>query len=138
MKLRAAPLTIIFITLVIDVIGIGLVFPIVPKLVEDITGGNIAAAASIYGWLVASYSLMQFAFGPVMGALSDRFGRRPIILISLFGLALDYLILTFAHDPVVAARPRASSAACSAPPSPPPMPTSPTSARRKGVPRTSA
>ena len=96
MKLRAAPLTIIFITLVIDVIGIGLVFPIVPKLVEDITGGNIVAAASIYGWLVASYSLMQFAFGPIMGALSDRFGRRPIILISLFGLALDYLILTFA------------------------------------------
>jgi DHA1 family tetracycline resistance protein-like MFS transporter len=95
---RQASLTVIFITIVIDVIGIGLVFPIVPKLVEEILGGRTASAAMVYGWLIATYSLMQFVFSPVMGALSDRFGRRPIILISLFGLALDYLILTFADS----------------------------------------
>ncbi len=95
---RQASLTVIFVTIVIDVIGIGLVFPIVPKLVEEILGGQTASAAMVYGWLIATYSLMQFVFSPIMGALSDRFGRRPIILISLFGLALDYLILTFADS----------------------------------------
>jgi DHA1 family tetracycline resistance protein-like MFS transporter len=95
---RQASLAVIFVTVVIDVIGIGLVFPIVPKLVEEILGGKTASAAMVYGWLIATYSLMQFVFSPVMGALSDRFGRRPILLISLFGLALDYLILTFADS----------------------------------------
>ena len=93
---RQASLVVIFVTIVIDVIGIGLVFPIVPKLVEEIMGGETASAALVYGWLIATYSLMQFLFSPILGALSDRFGRRPIILISLIGLALDYLLLTFA------------------------------------------
>jgi DHA1 family tetracycline resistance protein-like MFS transporter len=96
MKFLPANLLVIFITVVIDVIGIGLVFPIVPKLVEEIMGGQTADAALVYGWLIATYSLMQFVCSPLLGALSDRFGRRPILLISLIGLALDYLILTFA------------------------------------------
>jgi DHA1 family tetracycline resistance protein-like MFS transporter len=95
---RQASLAVIFVTIVIDVIGIGLVFPIVPKLVEEILGGETANAAKVYGWLIATYSLMQFVFSPVMGALSDRFGRRPLILVSLIGLALDYLLLTFADS----------------------------------------
>jgi DHA1 family tetracycline resistance protein-like MFS transporter len=98
MRFLPANLVVIFITVVIDVIGIGLVFPIMPKLVEEIMGGQTANAALVYGWLIATYSLMQFLCSPLLGALSDRFGRRPILLISLIGLALDYLILCFAND----------------------------------------
>jgi DHA1 family tetracycline resistance protein-like MFS transporter len=95
---RPAGLAVIFVTIVIDVIGIGIVFPIVPKLVEEILGGRIASAAFVYGWLIATYSVFQFLCSPILGALSDRFGRRPIILVSLFGLALDYLVLVFADS----------------------------------------
>ncbi|MEO8669636.1 MAG: MFS transporter, partial [Bauldia sp.] len=95
---RQAGLAVIFVTIVIDVIGIGIVFPIVPKLVEEILGGKTASAAYVYGWLIATYSVLQFVCSPILGALSDRFGRRPIILISLFGLALDYLVLVYADS----------------------------------------
>ena len=71
--------------------------PVIPGLVRELTGGDIASAAAIYGWLIALYSLMQFLFGPAMGALSDRFGRRPILL-SMLGLGLDYLVLAFASN----------------------------------------
>jgi DHA1 family tetracycline resistance protein-like MFS transporter len=64
--------------------------------VRELTGGDIASAAATYGWLIGIYSLMQFLFGPGMGALSDRFGRRPILLISMLGLGLDYLLLAVA------------------------------------------
>lgn len=86
----------IFITLFLDVFGIGVIVPILPKLVEQLQGGNIRAAAHAVGWLGALYALMQFIFSPVLGSLSDRFGRRPVILASLFGSGLDYLLLAWA------------------------------------------
>lgn len=89
-------LAVLFVTLVFNVLGIGLMLPVVPMLVRELTGGDIAAASAVYGWLFGTYSLMQFGFGPGMGALSDWFGRRPILLISLVGLSLDYLILALA------------------------------------------
>jgi DHA1 family tetracycline resistance protein-like MFS transporter len=92
----SAKLAILFGILVIDVFGIGLMLPVIPGLVRELTGGDISSAAATYGWLIALYSLMQFLFGPAMGALSDRFGRRPILLISMLGLGLDYLLLAIA------------------------------------------
>ena len=91
-----AGFVILLVTIFIDMLGIGIMWPVLPMLVKDLTGGSIASASAIYGWLVSLYSLMQFAFGPAMGALSDRFGRRTIIIISLVGLTADYLILALA------------------------------------------
>lgn len=88
--------TFILITVVINMLGIGLAWPILPKLVEELTGGSVSEAATVYGLLVSGYALMQFVFGPIMGALSDRFGRRPVLLIALTGLGLDYIILALA------------------------------------------
>ncbi len=93
---RKSATTFIFITVIIDMLGIGLAWPILPKLVEELTGGTISEAASVYGLLVASYALMQFFFSPVMGVLSDRFGRRPILLLALAGLGADYVVLAVA------------------------------------------
>lgn len=80
----------IFLTLLLDVLGFGLLIPVAPKLVQSLAGDNEQNAAWVYGFLVATYSLMQFFFAPVLGALSDRFGRRPVLLIALFGSGLDY------------------------------------------------
>ena len=91
-------LGVLFLVLVINVLGIGLMLPVVPMLVTELAGGEIASAATVYGWLIALYSLMQFTFGPTLGALSDRFGRRPVILTSLAGLGLDYLLLALAPN----------------------------------------
>jgi MFS transporter, DHA1 family, tetracycline resistance protein len=96
MKGRKASLAFIFATIVIDILGVGLITPILPKLLEQFSGGDVAAASSSYGWLLALYALMQFIFAPVLGALSDSYGRRPVILASLLGLGLDYLVLFFA------------------------------------------
>ena len=86
----------IFVTLFLDILGIGLIIPILPKLIEQLSGGNVSAASHTYGWLASLYSLMQFLCAPVLGGLSDRFGRRAVILSSLFGSWLDYLLLAFA------------------------------------------
>jgi DHA1 family tetracycline resistance protein-like MFS transporter len=94
--IKRAGFLVLLVTIFIDMLGIGIMWPILPMLVKDLTGGSIASASAIYGWLVALYSLMQFAFGPAMGALSDRYGRRAIILISLVGLTADYVILAVA------------------------------------------
>lgn len=96
MSPRKPALLFIFITLFLDVLGIGLVVPILPKLVEELAGGGIDQASFVYGWLVGLYALMQFLFAPVIGNLSDRFGRRPVILISLLGSGLDYFLLAWA------------------------------------------
>jgi len=93
---RKPALGFIFVTLFLDILGIGLIIPILPKLIEELSGGDISDASSLYGWLAALYSLMQFLCAPVLGSLSDRFGRRPVILGSLFGSWLDYLLLAFA------------------------------------------
>lgn len=80
----------IFLTLLLDVLGFGLLIPVAPKLVQSLEGGSEQNAAWVYGFLVATYSLMQFFFAPILGALSDRFGRRPVLLVALFGSGLDY------------------------------------------------
>lgn len=96
MTARKPALGFIFVTLVLDILGIGIIIPILPKLVEQLAGGGITQASHIYGLLAALYSLMQFIFAPILGSLSDRFGRRPVILISLFGSGLDYFLLAWA------------------------------------------
>jgi DHA1 family tetracycline resistance protein-like MFS transporter len=91
-----AALGFIFITVLVDVIGLGIIIPIVPQLIENLTGLGINEASKYGGFLVFSFALMQFIFSPILGALSDQFGRRPILLLSLFGLGLDYILHAFA------------------------------------------
>jgi MFS transporter, DHA1 family, tetracycline resistance protein len=93
---RRAALAFIFVTVVLDVLALGLVIPVLPKLVESFLGGDTAAAAHVYGLFGTLWAAMQFVFSPLLGALSDRFGRRPIILLSNFGLGLDYILMALA------------------------------------------
>jgi MFS transporter, DHA1 family, tetracycline resistance protein len=93
---KKAGIGFIFLTLVIDVTGFGLIIPVVPKLIEQLIHGNVSDAAKYGGWLTATYAALQFIFSPVLGGLSDKFGRRPVLLFSLLGLSLDYLLLSFA------------------------------------------
>ena len=93
---KKAAISFIFITLLIDVTGLGIIIPVLPKLIEELTGGSISNASAIGGWLTATYAALQFLFSPILGGLSDRYGRRPVLLISLFGFALDYLFLSYA------------------------------------------
>ena len=86
----------IFITLLIDFTGFGIIIPVLPRLIEQLTGGGLSVAAIYGGWLTISYSVMQFIGAPILGGLSDRYGRRPILLASLFGLGADYIFLAFA------------------------------------------
>ncbi|MBB5637978.1 DHA1 family tetracycline resistance protein-like MFS transporter [Pedobacter cryoconitis] len=86
----------ILVTLFIDFTGFGIIIPVLPKLIQSFTGGNISVAANYGGYLMAAFALAQFVFSPVMGGLSDQFGRRPVLLISLFGLGIDYIFLAFA------------------------------------------
>ncbi len=88
----------IFITLLVDCTGIGIIIPVVPSLIQQLTGSNVSEAATYGGWLTFAYAIMQFIFSPVLGGLSDRYGRRPVLLISLLGLGIDYLFLFFAPD----------------------------------------
>lgn len=90
MATRKPALGFIFITLMVDVLGIGLIIPVAPKLVQFLQGGTEEQAAGVYGYLVATYGLMQFAFAPLLGVLSDWFGRRPVILIALLGSGIDF------------------------------------------------
>lgn len=90
-------LSFILITVTLDAIGIGLIFPIMPNLITEVTGGTLAQAAIWGGVLATSFAVMQFLFGPIVGALSDRFGRRPVLLISLGVMALDYIVLALAQ-----------------------------------------
>ncbi|MBM3823970.1 MAG: TCR/Tet family MFS transporter [Verrucomicrobia bacterium] len=96
MSSRRPALAFILVTLALDVLGIGVIIPILPKLVEQFEGGSVAEASGSYGLLSASYSLMQFGFAPLLGCLSDRFGRRPVILASLFGAGVDYFLMAWA------------------------------------------
>ncbi|HZC45721.1 MAG TPA: TCR/Tet family MFS transporter [Candidatus Acidoferrum sp.] len=93
---RRAALAFIFITVVLDMLALGMIVPVLPKLVEDFVGGNTARAAEIYGLFGTVWALMQFVFSPVLGAMSDRFGRRPVILLSNLGLGLDYIVMALA------------------------------------------
>jgi len=93
---RRAALVFIFITVVLDVLALGIIIPVLPALVVDFYGGDTARAAEIYGLFGTVWALMQFFSSPVLGALSDRFGRRSVILFSNFGLGLDYVLMALA------------------------------------------
>ena len=95
---RQPALLFIFITLLIDVIGLGIIIPVLPTLLKEITGEGIDAAANYTGWLMMAFSIMQFIFSPILGSLSDKYGRRPILLLSLFGFGLDYILLAYAPN----------------------------------------
>lgn len=86
----------IFVTLLIDVTGFGIIIPVIPELLTGLLKVGVNDVALYGGWLVATFAIMQFLFSPMVGNLSDRFGRRPILLISLFGFGIDYLITAFA------------------------------------------
>lgn len=86
----------IFVTLLIDVTGIGIIIPVLPDLIRELTGGTLSEASRLGGWMLFAYALMQFLFAPVLGGLSDRFGRRPVLLASLFGFGVDYIFMAFA------------------------------------------
>jgi MFS transporter, DHA1 family, tetracycline resistance protein len=98
---RQAALGFIFVTLLIDVTGFGIIIPIMPKLLNEliyhnVNYGNMSVASRYGGWLMFAFAIMQFLFAPLMGNLGDRFGRRPVLLAALFGFTIDYLILAFA------------------------------------------
>ncbi len=96
MRNRQAGLIFIFITLLIDVLGLGIIIPVLPQLVGDLVGGDLSVAAYYFGWLLAAYAAAQFIFAPIMGSLSDRYGRRPVVLMALFGAGVDYLFMAVA------------------------------------------
>jgi DHA1 family tetracycline resistance protein-like MFS transporter len=93
---RRAAIAFIFLTLVLDMLALGIVVPVLPKLIDDFVHGNTARAAVIYGIFGSIWALMQFVFSPILGALSDRYGRRAVILLSNFGLGLDYVVMAVA------------------------------------------
>jgi MFS transporter, DHA1 family, tetracycline resistance protein len=93
---KKAAIGFIFITLLIDIIGLGIIIPVIPKLIEELIHGSVREAAKYGGWLSFAYAFTQFVFSPVVGNLSDKYGRRPIILISLFGFTIDYIFLALA------------------------------------------
>ena len=96
MSSKKPALGFIFVTLLIDITGWGIIIPVVPDLIMEVSGGTLSEASNWGGWLIAAYAIMQFACSPIIGALSDRFGRRPVLLASLFGFGLDYLFTAFA------------------------------------------
>jgi DHA1 family tetracycline resistance protein-like MFS transporter len=93
---KKAALGFIFFTLLLDVTGLGIIIPVFPKLIEELINGDISTAAKYGGWLTFAYAIMQFLFSPVLGNLSDKFGRRPVLLFSLLGFGIDYIFLSFA------------------------------------------
>lgn len=95
-KKQNAALGFIFVTLLIDCIGLGIIIPIMPGLIQELTGEGLSAASVYGGLLTFSYAIFQFLFAPVIGALSDKYGRRPLLLASIFGLGVDYIFLAFA------------------------------------------
>ena len=93
---RNAAIGFIFITLLIDVIGFGIIIPVMPKLIADLKNVDVSTAAKYGSYLTVAYALTQFVFAPILGNLSDKYGRRPVLLFSLFGFGIDYLFLALA------------------------------------------
>ena len=93
---RSPAMGFIFLTLLIDVIGFGLIIPVMPDLIKMLAHTDNSHAATISGWMLFTYAVMQFIFAPILGNLSDKYGRRPILLFSLLGFGIDYLFLAFA------------------------------------------
>jgi DHA1 family tetracycline resistance protein-like MFS transporter len=96
MKPRKAAVIFIFITVTLDMLALGLIMPVLPKLVLNFLGGDAPSASKMFGIFGTVWALMQFVFSPVLGVLSDRFGRRPVILLSNLGLGLDYIVMALA------------------------------------------
>ena len=94
--LRSAAVAFIFVTVLLDTLALGVIIPILPKLIESFVNNDTANAARLFGLFGTVWALMQFFFSPIAGALSDRFGRRPVVLLSNFGLALDYVLMALA------------------------------------------
>lgn len=92
----SAAISFIFITILIDAIGLGIVLPVTPDLIMELTGTSVSEASLYGGWMAFAYAIMQFVFGPVVGNLSDRFGRRPVLLLSLLTFGIDYALMAFA------------------------------------------
>ena len=92
----SAALGFIFITIFIDVMGLAIIIPVIPNLLKELGNVDYSTASEINGWLTFTYASMQILFSSVMGNLSDRYGRRPILLISLLGFSVDYLFMAFA------------------------------------------
>lgn len=90
------PLIFILITVMLDSMGIGLIMPVMPDLIQELEAGDLGQAALWGGILAAIFAVMQFLFGPVIGGLSDRFGRRPVLLIALVVMAFDYVLMAVA------------------------------------------
>jgi len=93
---RGGAVAFIFVTILLDMFALGLIMPILPKLVESFVDNDTASAARIFGLFGTAWALMQFFFSPILGAVSDRFGRRPVVLLSNFGLGLDYVLMALA------------------------------------------
>ena len=93
---KTAAIWFIFITLIIDITGWGIVIPVVPKLIEELINGDVSEASKYGGWLSFLYAFMQFLFAPVLGNLSDKYGRRPVILFSLLGFSINFFIQAWA------------------------------------------
>jgi MFS transporter, DHA1 family, tetracycline resistance protein len=89
-------LTFVFITVLLDMVGFGLIIPVLPNLIKDVSDMDIASASIIGGWMFFAFSFTQFAFSPLAGNLADRFGRRPLLLLAIFGLGLDYVFSALA------------------------------------------
>jgi len=92
---QSAALGFIFVTIFIDVLGLGIIIPVLPKLLQILGHIDVNGASKYIGWLTFVYASMQLLFASIMGNLSDRYGRRPILLISLFGFGLDYAVMAF-------------------------------------------
>jgi DHA1 family tetracycline resistance protein-like MFS transporter len=95
-KTATRGLTLVFTTVLLDVVGIGIIMPVLPTFLQELTGANVSEAAVEGGWLFFVYAAMQFLFAPLIGNLSDRFGRRPVLLASVFTFAIDNLICAVA------------------------------------------
>src|SRR5208282_257253 len=93
---RRAAIAFVMVTVVLDMLAMAIIIPVLPRLVLTFSGGDTAAASGVLGVFVTTWALMQFFFSPLLGSLSDRFGRRPVILLSNFGLGLDYLVMALA------------------------------------------
>src|SRR5947209_17629703 len=96
MKNRQASVSFILVTVTLDMLAIGLISPVLPKLILNFLGGNMTSAANWNGWFAFVFAIMQFGFSPLLGVLSDKYGRRPIILLSNLGLGLDYIVMALA------------------------------------------
>ena len=93
---KSSGLLFIFITVAIDAIGLGIIIPVIPKLIQELIGGDISQASQYGGWLVFTYAITQFIFAAILGNLSDKYGRRPVLLISLVGFSINYLFIGIA------------------------------------------